>query len=308
MGYIAEEYMRLRHKLIPYLYTANYNCHKFATQLIEPLYYYYPDDKAAYSTKNEYFFGKELLVCPITKPTSDGCSRFTAYLPCGEWTDIFTGVKYTGGRHIDMVRHIDEYPVFAASGAVIPYSDDDNYNSVANPANLRFDVYSGLGEYTLYEDGFCADGSAGEAFTTVTVKKVGNALTVSVKACGDLVYPETRKITLSFKNAYKGGVSFTRNGAAETVSVSGGDNLSVTFKYNHGDECAFTVTAEDLTIAEFVAKFIAPVFSEYKDCVRVKRFLYNEMLKASDFCELKKLVVGSDLSEVLKEKTLEILG
>lgn len=62
----AERYLRLRHELIPYLYSMNYRTHKFGRALCEPLYYDNPECEGAYKCRNGYMFGSELLVCPVT--------------------------------------------------------------------------------------------------------------------------------------------------------------------------------------------------------------------------------------------------
>ena len=64
---ISNEFLRLRHKLIPYLYTANYRTHMEGTPICMPMYYDYDCD-AAYECKNQYMFGSQLLVAPITQP------------------------------------------------------------------------------------------------------------------------------------------------------------------------------------------------------------------------------------------------
>ena len=66
------DFLRLRHRLIPYLYTMNYRSYAECEPLVEPLYYLYPDAEEAYNVKNGFFFGTELLVCPITE---ESCPR-----------------------------------------------------------------------------------------------------------------------------------------------------------------------------------------------------------------------------------------
>jgi len=65
---IISQYLRLRHSLYPYLYTMNYRCHTEGIPLICPMYYAYPKRSEAYEVKNQYLFGSELMVAPITEP------------------------------------------------------------------------------------------------------------------------------------------------------------------------------------------------------------------------------------------------
>ena len=75
----AERYLRLRHELIPYLYSMNYRTHKFGRALCEPLYYDNPECEGAYKCRNGYMFGSELLVCPVTSKINKKTRRADVY-------------------------------------------------------------------------------------------------------------------------------------------------------------------------------------------------------------------------------------
>lgn len=66
----AKDWLRLRHRLIPYLYTMDARTHREGLALCEPLYYAYPETEEAYDKayRNGYLFGSQLLVYPITSP------------------------------------------------------------------------------------------------------------------------------------------------------------------------------------------------------------------------------------------------
>lgn len=82
-----EEYLRLRHGLIPYLYTMNRRASRESFPLIQPMYYLEPEQGESYEVKNEYYFGSELLVSPITEK-QDATARVgkaKTWLPKGLW-------------------------------------------------------------------------------------------------------------------------------------------------------------------------------------------------------------------------------
>ena len=90
---IAAEYLRLRHRLIPYLYTEAYNYTKAGTTLIQPFYYNYMwtyDDELY---RNQYYFGSQLLVCPIINPKDRTMNRtiHKFFIPDGVWYDFEIG-------------------------------------------------------------------------------------------------------------------------------------------------------------------------------------------------------------------------
>ena len=201
----AKKYLRLRHSLIPYIYTMDYRTHKQGIALCEPMYYTYPDKKEAYSVPNQYMFGSELMVCPITSKNDKktGFGSVKAWIPEGRWTDIFTGEVYIGSKTLELNREIESIPVLAKEGAIIPLSADKG-NGVNNPKELKILVFSGKGSFSLYEDDGKTDYDLHNAVTNFSVKfDEGKALlTVSVsQPVGDTaVIPEKRNITFVFKD------------------------------------------------------------------------------------------------------------
>ena len=151
-----KDFLRLRHRMVPYLYTMNYRTWKEGAPLCQPLYYHYPGRWESYMRKNQYFFGSELLVSPVTTPCIKGLnvSETKVYLPEGLWFDFFTDMAYTGEKTICMYRGIDKIPVLAKAGAIIPMAEDDTAKTVSeNPQSLVVRVYPGAdNDFTLYED------------------------------------------------------------------------------------------------------------------------------------------------------------
>jgi len=149
-------FLRLRHKLLPYLYTMNYRAWKEDEPICEPLYYLYPENQESYECKNEYFFGSELLVSPITAPRFPGLNvaKVKTWLPEGMWFDIFTDMAYRGGRCVNLYRKLDSIPVLAKAGAIVPMTDCISGPDVStNPAELTLRVYPGAdNRFALYED------------------------------------------------------------------------------------------------------------------------------------------------------------
>lgn len=148
--------LQLRHKMLPYLYTMNHRCYVDRVPLVLPLYYGAPEEAERYRYPNEYYFGSELLVAPITTPRIKGlnAAKEKVYLPAGLWYDIFENRAYRGGRAVTVYRPLDKVPVFAKAGAILPFTDEiDPNHAVGNPDQLHLYVYLGAdGAFTLYED------------------------------------------------------------------------------------------------------------------------------------------------------------
>ncbi|MCD7736308.1 MAG: DUF5110 domain-containing protein, partial [Lachnospiraceae bacterium] len=153
---VMAEFLRLRHQMIPYLYTMNHRAYQEGLPLILPMYYEYPNDCGAYRVKNQYLFGSELLVVPITTPQIANIHRGKerVWLPKGYYIDFFTGMIYRGGRELTMYRSIHSIPVLAKTGAIIPMTGEImGRQAENNPSTLCICVYAGAdGTFTLYED------------------------------------------------------------------------------------------------------------------------------------------------------------
>ena len=153
---IVKEYCLLRHKLIPYIYGEAYKYHKSGLPLIQPLYYLIPEIYDEVEFKNEYFFGTELLVAPITKPKDNIMNRSLkrVYLPPGTWFDFKTGKRFTGDKRYYLFYKDEDYPVFAKSGSIVCLGDlEENLNVTNPPKTIEVHVFPGKSNiYNLYED------------------------------------------------------------------------------------------------------------------------------------------------------------
>jgi len=151
---IMTSFLRLRHKLIPYLYSMNYQTHANALPLVRPMYYHH-DVGEAYQVPNQYYFGTEMIVCPITKPAdSRTClAEFSAWLPEGKYIDFFTGQVYRGGKNLTLHRDLNSVPVLVKTGGIIPMAEDPSDSHLRNPKQLEVHVFTGgEGSFELYED------------------------------------------------------------------------------------------------------------------------------------------------------------
>ncbi len=284
---VAKTLLRLRHRLIPYLYSENYVTHTTGRALCEPMYYSY-DCPEAYRAKGEYMFGGNLLVCPITEKTNKVTSLASAdvWIPEGRWTDIFTGNVYTEGNY-RVYRYMSKIPVFAREGTIIPMYKEGCDNSISMQNDLEVWIYRGNGEYVLYEDdGVSMDYEKGAYVRThMSVTLSGNEAVFTVMPAGGDVsmLPKGRKINLLFRDIAEADVNVD---GAETGRLSDGVSVEytgvpviVTLK-----NCVFTCNAD------------------YRESVTdvVSRYNMNNMLKQSLFSG----ALGSLTSKIYAPKAL----
>ncbi len=312
-GELAKKWMRFRHKLIPYLYTASYRTHKEGIALVEPLYYEWKQ-KQAYEYKNEYLFGGELLVAPITAPAnSDGYAQVKVWLPEGRWTDIFTGTQYTAGtfgKEITLSRFAEEVPVFIREGGVLPLSLDKG-NSVENPKEMEILVWSGNGGYTLYEDGMTQE-IEGELFTTFTTEyteRDGVAVQkLLIFTQGDtFVVPTERNFQIRFKDIEDGVITVYADGQIVEIEEILTDCAAVDLIVEAGKNYCVEVTYQPKTLLEQWKTYAWKTLIRANANLMAKEDLYRQIKQAESLEAYKKIVEETDkVSDAVKMCLKEI--
>lgn len=199
----SKEWLNLRHKLIPYIFTMDFRTHKDGIALCEPMYYSYPKNDNAYTVPNQYMFGSVLIVCPITKPQHKelNMESVEVWLSKCRWVDIFTNQSYDGDKMITLFRDIDTIPVLAKEGAILPLSADKG-NKTDNPKSFEIWAFSGNGSFTLIEDNSKTDYDNHKAETKFEMTYIENKLTFTInQAQGDLsVIPQKRNYRVIVKD------------------------------------------------------------------------------------------------------------
>ncbi len=153
---ILKDFMRLRHRMIPFLYSLNYASYREDNAIVEPMYYDYPFEEEAYRYPNEYLFGRCMIAASITEPVNPlfYMAKVPVWIPEGIYYDFFTGTVYRGGRSLHLYRKLKSIPVLVKAGAILPM-DARNYtgNGAGLPEKLCLKIYAGAdGEFKLYED------------------------------------------------------------------------------------------------------------------------------------------------------------
>ncbi|KAK4224110.1 family 31 putative glycoside hydrolase [Podospora fimiseda] len=138
---VMKEYLVLRHRLIPYLYTMNIRASYENEPLIQPMYWNHREEEA-YTVPNQYYFGSELIVAPITSPNSPvtfmGSTR--AWIPHGRYVSLFKPhITYDGGRYVRLHRTLDKVPVLAREGSIIVLDGTKEGKQSQDPLHAKRD-------------------------------------------------------------------------------------------------------------------------------------------------------------------------
>lgn len=201
---VMTEFLRLRHRLLPYLHTMNHRAAREGSPLVEPMYWRYPESADAYRVPNQFRFGTELLVAPITTPTNRSLQMGSvrAWLPEGTWVDVFTGLAYAGGRQLVLHRDLSTIPVLAPAGAIVPLSGEAiPANAPENPDAFEVLVVVGAdGGFELIEDDGTGTGldPAGVARTPIAFDQSEGVVTVGPASGALDCLPGSRSWTVTF--------------------------------------------------------------------------------------------------------------
>ena len=180
---ILRDIVNNRYAMAPYIYAMARKTYEDGISLCRPMYYDYPDNEEAYANRNEYMFGDQMLVSPITSPMNNGISTQKVWLPAGnDWYETASGTLLKGGQTVERKFQLDEYPLYIKAGSIIPeYGKVKNLRS--NDETITVTVYPGAadGSFAMYEDNGNDKHYATEFATTqLTSTHNGNELNVTI--------------------------------------------------------------------------------------------------------------------------------
>jgi alpha-glucosidase len=147
---ICRDMLRLRMRLLPYLYTLFEECHRTGAPILRPLLFEHPEDPDTYAADDEFLLGSALLVAPITRP---GIEHRHVYLPAGTWVRWLTGERVEGPAHVLAHAPLGRPAVYVRADTPIPMWPDLPHTGVV-PDVLTWLVFPGAGSGygSLYED------------------------------------------------------------------------------------------------------------------------------------------------------------
>lgn len=181
---INRKYIKLRYKLIPYLYDMMYKCEETGEPIIRPLLFNYQNDRKTYEINDEFNFGDSILVAPVVE---QGARHKLVYLPEGDnWIDYWTGEEYKGGQYIIKEAPLDICPIFVKSLSIIPVGKEQNYVGENNDDILTLNIYLGKekGESTythILDDGESFDYKNGKLNKYIINCKLSEELRIELK-------------------------------------------------------------------------------------------------------------------------------
>ncbi len=152
---ICRKFLELRYRLMPYLYSVVREGCLTGLPVMRALWIHHPDDTAAVACGDEYLWGPNILVAPITEqgfgPKGAGWRKI--YLPRGLWYDFWSGRPKEGGREFNRSAELSIMPLYVRAGTILPLGPVKQYTSEQVDGPLTLQVYPGAdGRFVVYED------------------------------------------------------------------------------------------------------------------------------------------------------------
>ena len=202
--------IRLRYSLSPYIYTAAREAFDTGISICRPLYYDSPEDPRAYSFKQEYMFGDNILATVVCEPVDSvtGLAARTMWFPEGsDWFDVASGKTLKGGVTDTLHYTINENPWFVRAGAVIPMASEKITSLQSADNTLRLFVAPGHGSSTatVYEDDGGTQAYVSEYATTAISKHSdihGTHIEVSPRTGQFPSAATSRRVIIELANSY----------------------------------------------------------------------------------------------------------
>ena len=144
-------YDKLRYRLMPYIYSTASDIYHDSGTVMRGLVMDFPKDEQVKDIKDQYLFGHDLLVAPVTVY---GARERSVYLPKGvAWYDFYTGALYQGGKTAVIPAPVGRIPLLVKAGAILPIGPVTQYVDEHPDAPIALNVYTGAdGKFSLYED------------------------------------------------------------------------------------------------------------------------------------------------------------
>ena len=147
---VCREMIKLRMRLLPYLYTLFEECHRTGAPIMRPLLFEYPEDETTYTADDEFLFGGTMLVAPITRP---GIEHRHVYLPEGVWSHLWTGEQTIGPAHVLAHAPLGQPPIYVKANTAIPMGPDRTHTGeTVDLLTLLLYTAEGSAETSFYED------------------------------------------------------------------------------------------------------------------------------------------------------------
>jgi hypothetical protein len=172
--------------------------------VMRALWLHHPDDSTAIARGDQYLWGRDILVAPVTEK---GATSRKVYLPRGKWYDFWNNETIEGGREIDRKVDLATMPLYVRAGAIVPMGPVKQYTDEPVAGPLTVTIYPGAdGAFLMYEDDGKSFAHRNGAWTGIelTWHDASRRLTIRLSKGSRLLPPARRPMEIRLANAAPG--------------------------------------------------------------------------------------------------------
>ena len=138
---ISRNYISLRYRLMPYLYSAFHDAAGSGEPVMRTLAIDYTHDARVYEPafQNQYLFGKAFMVAPFDSRKEFG----KVWFPAGKWYDLHTDALQQGGQEQVAELDILKLPVYVKESSIVPVQSLVQSTAERPDGTLALHVYKG---------------------------------------------------------------------------------------------------------------------------------------------------------------------
>ncbi len=203
---IVGDYIRLRYRMLPYVYTLAWENTMTGMPLMRPLFFENEDDPSLIDEKDAYLWGDAFLVAPVTDP---GVDSVNVDLPPGAWFDFWDGTRYEGGHTARVGVTLETIPVLVRAGSFVPMTGEiqttRDYTSEKLTVHYYADGSVDRSTGVMYEDDGVSRTSLADGryeLLNFAADHAGNTLAIGLERSGGSYegMPSERELTLVVHN------------------------------------------------------------------------------------------------------------
>ncbi len=149
---IARNYISLRYKLMPYLYSSFYESTQSGLPVNRSLAIENAFDNNIYNWafQNQFLFGQSIMVAPV----ESGKDFMKVYFPKGNWYNLYHDEMQEGAREKTIELSFSKLPVYVKESSIIPMQSLVQSTAIAPTDTLLVHIYKGntTNNFMYYED------------------------------------------------------------------------------------------------------------------------------------------------------------
>ncbi len=177
---IVRQFLRLRYRLLPYLYTLAWEASQTGHPLVRPLFWPDGRDPALWDAQDAFFLGEALLVAPVLEK---GARSRRVTLPRGRWYDFWEDAAYEGPGTVSLTAPLERIPLLVRAGSILPMEEEGRLTLHLYPPT------EGEGGGLLYSD--AGDGYGPWRLERFRLRRAGDVLEMAWETEGDYPFPWT---------------------------------------------------------------------------------------------------------------------